>query len=138
LLNSAAGVILGPAWLNVYGDAALFASYGIDYETYKNGGGYEFTVAPEFQVWGAVDLGVSVDIGIVETSFNLASLEVDWNSESGNITFGIGYPEPYIAYTKVWGVKIPYPSIREATYTFTAGNLKLTPPKLSLTVQSLS
>ncbi|MEP0201448.1 MAG: LEPR-XLL domain-containing protein, partial [Halioglobus sp.] len=123
-VNLAAGVQLGPDWLNVSGDASIYISYD------------DTRTTERLEASGTVSAAVNVDIGIVDVSIG-ASLDIIY--EEGELKFGVTYPEPFIDRscwdTFLGDVCVYYPNIRDAQFVFSVGEFDIfgpggNPPKL--------
>ena len=128
------GVQLGPDWININGRAELTISY-LD----SDGRGSLGDGNKKLDVYGALDVGLTISIDpFPEVDITLAALSVGYVGETGAITVGVGYPEPFwdeacVDLGFLGTACVPYPNVREATYTFTVGTLKVvTPPPIIL------
>ncbi|PLW82817.1 hypothetical protein CWI75_09650 [Kineobactrum sediminis] len=118
-----AGLSVGPSWLNIYGDAGLDIRYNGD---------------DKLSINGFVGVGIDVDIGVVDVTLSPDPLRVGYDSDSGEISFSVTYPEPFID-KDCWDsplgeICVYYPNIRDANYDLTVGTLFLfgdgNPPNL--------
>ena len=120
---------LGPDWININGGANLNISY-LDNNGTASGGNGDF----ELDVSGALNVGLTVDISpFPSVDVSLDALTIGYNSASGDITVGVGYPEPFwdeycVDLGFLGSACFPYPNVRTATYTFTVGTLVVEDP----------
>jgi Ca2+-binding RTX toxin-like protein len=120
-----AGVQLGPNGFNISGSAYLWISY-LD----SDGKGSEGDDNRILDVTGSLSVSATV------FWINLGSIDltVDYDGDSGDITVSVGVLVPYIAkscWDTIFGrICIYYPSFHQKYYSFTIGNLRLTPPDI--------
>jgi len=120
-----AGVQLGPDGFNISGSAHFWISY-LD----NDGKGSEGDGNKILDVTGSL----TVQGTIFWIPLPSITVDVDYDGVPGDITVSVGVWVPYIA-KKCWNtwigrICIYYPSFHEKTYTFTVGNLRLTPPSI--------